>query len=268
MVLVQLLYLHLKILIQIVLYDLVQITTGGNVYINQTAAATNGSGRLQLTGTAAITGNTPSILCSITADNYPLFNLMPYNHNDIELLFDCWRMPSFQWYSSSATANWRLAKTSGAFALSYATGVTEGNQITSFNNGWSVTNIGQFRIGTVPSPFNKVGAYKLYIGGTNNSADGPHIATYTNDNYPLLQAASLAHNNILLGFDTYHDATTYRSSDSGSNFVLGKISNSFQVLVGSGTAAGTIPTMTVASSWNSSGQFYMQLSYVMVLHYH
>ncbi len=109
------------------------MTTGGNVYINQTAAATNGSGRLQITGTAAITGNTPSILCSITADTYPLFNLMPYNHNDIQLLFDCWRMPSFEWYSSSATANWRLAKTSGAFVLSYATGVpTEGDQITSF----------------------------------------------------------------------------------------------------------------------------------------
>ncbi len=72
------------------------ITTGtGNVYINQTAAATNGSGRLQITGTSAITGNTPSILCSITADAYPLVNIMPYNHEDIELLFDCWRAPSF-----------------------------------------------------------------------------------------------------------------------------------------------------------------------------
>src|SRR5690606_8562325 len=37
------------------------ITTGGNVYINQTVAATNGSGRLQLTGTSGSTPNSPSI---------------------------------------------------------------------------------------------------------------------------------------------------------------------------------------------------------------
>ncbi len=62
------------------------------------------------------------------------------------------------------------------------------------------------------------------IYGTNNSADGPHIQTFTNtDNYPLLQIASLAHNDMFIGFDCYHDATTYRSSNSGSNFVLGKI---------------------------------------------
>ncbi len=37
------------------------------------------------------------------------------------------------------------------------------------------------------------------IYGTNNSANGLHIQTFTNaDNYPLLQVLSLEHNNVLI----------------------------------------------------------------------
>ncbi len=95
------------------------------------------------------------------------------------------------------------------------------------------------------------------IYGTDNSANGPHIQTFTNaDNYPLLQIKSWQHNDITLGFDTYFDGTSYRSSNSGSNFVLGKIANSFQVLVGSGDShRRSVPTLTVASSWTASGNF-------------
>ena len=96
----------------------------------------------------------------------------------------------------------------------------------------------------------------MMIYGTDNSVNGPHIQTFTSvDNYPLLQIMSLQHNNIFLGFDTYYDGSTYRSSNSGSNFLIGKTSNSFRVLCGSGAAQGTVPTLSVASSWDASGNF-------------
>ena len=70
------------------------------------------------------------------------------------------------------------------------------------------------------------------IYGTDNSVNGPHIQTFTSvDNYPLLQIMSLQHNNIMLGFDTYFNGTTYLSSNSGSNFVLGKSLNSFPIIM-------------------------------------
>ncbi len=94
----------------------------------------------------------------------------------------------------------------------------EGDTV-SFNIGWQLNTAGQFSIGRA---IINTGAQKLMLYGTNNSADGPHIQTFTSaDNYPLLQIASFAHNDMFIGFDCYHDATTYRSSNSGSNFVLG-----------------------------------------------
>ena len=57
----------------------------------------------------------------------------------------------------------------------------------------------------------------------------------------------------MLGFDTYYDGTIYRSSNSGSNFIMGKAGNTFQIYYGSGNAQGSGATMTVASSWDTSG---------------
>ena len=93
------------------------------------------------------------------------------------------------------------------------------------------------------------------IYGPNNSVNGPHIQTFTSsDNFPLLQVMSLQHNMWHWDLIPY-DGTGYLSSNSGSNFVLGKVSNSFQLLCGSGATQGTTPTLSVASSWDASGNF-------------
>ncbi len=48
------------------------------VYINSATAFPNGSGRLQIYGTASSASNSPSILLGLNSDNYPALNIMPY----------------------------------------------------------------------------------------------------------------------------------------------------------------------------------------------
>ena len=82
----------------------------------------------------------------------------------------------------------------------YSSGVVQGDNI-AWSTGTVLNPSGQFSIGRTVI---NTRAQKLMIYGTNNSANGPHIQTFTSaDNYPLLQLLSLQHNNIAIGFDTY-----------------------------------------------------------------
>src|SRR5690606_33426997 len=94
------------------------IATGGNVYINNTGASTDGYGRLQITGAASDLATCPGLLASTTA---PVFNLVPFSFEDIELLFSCYRTDVGQWKSTSDVANWKIAKQEfGELALQFA----------------------------------------------------------------------------------------------------------------------------------------------------
>ena len=69
------------------------------------------------------------------------------------------------------------------------------------------------------------------VYGTDNSSEGPYIQIFTDaDNYPLFQLLSQKHHNVGVGFDTYFDGSTYRSSKSSSNFLFGKFTNQLQFL--------------------------------------
>ena len=106
-----------------------------------------------------------------------------------------------------------MGKTGNTFQLYYGSGNAQGSGATmtvasSWDSSGNLTcsnnvNIGHGIINT--------GMQKMMIYGTDNSVNGPHIQTFTSvDNYPLLQIMSLQQNNIMLGFDTYFNGTTYR----------------------------------------------------------
>ncbi len=102
-------------------------------------------------------------------------------------------------------------------------------------------------IGTTTVPHGSVGAAKLAVeGGDSNFTNGPHVQfTTASDDYPLMQILPYAHDNVSITFDGYHDGTSWKSSDAGSNFQIYKLSDALNFYYKSGVAAGS------AITWNS-----------------
>lgn len=66
--------------------------------------------------------------------------------------------------------------------------------------------------------------HKFVIVGPSNSAKGPHMATFTDDDlvYPIFQQRHNAHNDISMGFDTYWTGSNWNCSDSNGVFRIQK----------------------------------------------
>ena len=96
---------------------------------------------------------------------------------------------------------------------------------------------------------------KIHISGNNNSVSlGPHIEfTTSSDTFPLLQILPLLHDNVSLAFDLFHDGTNYKSSDSGSNFLMIKSGDTFKIQYDSGITAGNAVTLNTGIELDTSG---------------
>ena len=199
-----------------------------HVYIGTSTAATNGVGKLQIGGFGAAMGSAPTMLLYGFGDVYPFYHLVGFNHNDIDMVFDAWRVPGLIWNSSSATSNYRINKGTSLVTY-YASGVAQGCAI-GWNVGTVINPSGQYGIGR---DLFTTSSHRLQVYGADNSSsltNNANIATYTNaDSYPLLHIQSQQHNNIVIGFDTYWDGSTYRSSNSSSNCQLGKVTKQLKV---------------------------------------
>jgi len=216
------------------------------------AAATNGTGKLQLYGTWGSTPNGPHILCTTSVDAYPTRQIFNYTHDFVADNFDCYSSGT-NFVSAIVGSNFQILKNSNALRHRYAAGVTAGSTIT-FGEGTALNSVGQYSIGTMNI---NTASQKLSVYGVDNSSsisDNANIATYTSgDLYPLLHIQSQQHNNIVVGFDVYWDGSSYRSANSSSNFQIGKVTNQLKVLYGSGTASGSVPSLSVATYWDTSG---------------
>lgn len=233
----------------------------GTLVIGRTSVISTGYNRLQLYGTSG-SSTGPFIQAITSSDNFPLFQLLPFTHDNISLNFDAYYDGS--WRSASTTSNFQIGKASNLLSFNYSPGAALGTAISSLpgNQALTINTTGQVGIPNllmVGRTTNiTTGIHKMIIYGTDNSSSGPHIETYTSaDNFPLFQVLSQQHNNVVLGFDTYFDGTTYRSGYSSSNFLLGKVGNQLRVYFGAATA-GSIPTLTIGSYWDLNGNFSVQ----------
>ncbi len=95
----------------------------------------------------------------------------------------------------------------------------------------------------------------LTLRGTNGSAaDGPNIIAYTaSDQYPLLQILPNTHDNIAINYDAYYDGSNWKSSHSGSNYQIYKVSNKLQFNYGAATTAGNTLTWVSAGAITNAG---------------
>jgi len=125
---------------------------------------------------------------------------------------------------------------------------------------FAINDGGKVGIGTSTVPHEAVGSAKLAIEGTNASMTvGPHIQiTTSSNNYPLFQMRNYSHDNIALVFDAYNNtAGQWRSSDAGSNFMIHKVSDTFNIKYDSGVAAGGTPTWNTGFTLNTAGGILM-----------
>jgi len=116
--------------------------------------------------------------------------------------------------------------------------------------------VNKLGIGTATIPHGGVGAADFAIDGVSPSIQ----ITTTTDDYPIFQMTAISHDSCGWSFDAYYDATNWRSSDAGSNFLMYKLGDRLiirhpQALV----AAGNIITWSsaaFATYWDATGVFF------------
>lgn len=140
--------------------------TSTTAYVGATSAATNGSAPLQIWGNTGAVTASPNLLMYSGNDVYPLVHIVPYNHDDIGINFDAWRIPGGIWDSSSANSNFMIHKQSTNLVTQYASGVAQGSAIT-WNNGTTLDTSGNF---TVNSGNLSCGTHSLTAGSCSCSS--------------------------------------------------------------------------------------------------
>lgn len=101
---------------------------------------------------------------------------------------------------------------------------------------------------------NTNGLSRLEIYGINSSATAPALKLVGDDDvYPVYQVIGWTHDSINIGFDAYFDASDWRSSDVGSNFLVQKFGNSYKILYAAAITAGNVITWNDGIEISSTG---------------
>lgn len=190
----------------------------------------------------------PHVQITTTGDDYPLVQLYNLIHDNMSWNFDCYYIPGGTWYSSDSGSNFRIYKESDVFSLDASSGNAQGAAIT-WANGFALSKTGLIGLGT-KSPDNKL----TLNGVKSNATTGPHIRIYTDeDNYSNFQLLAYGHDSIHLNFDCYYDGSNYKSCDLGSNFRIGKFSDTLTIYYDSGIAQGSNITWNNGLVLDTSG---------------
>lgn len=141
--------------------------TNNNLYIGANTSTTLDSpGRLVIRGTATSVTNGSDIIFYNTADSHPLFQILPWNHDDVHLGFDCYWNGS-NWISSFSSSCFRMYKNGSLFKIDCA-GVSQGSSI-SWTTAFIINTLGD--IFTNNLKVNTVGK-TLYVKEGSNACKG------------------------------------------------------------------------------------------------
>jgi hypothetical protein len=227
----------------------------GTTVIGSNALINTGVPKLMLYGTDS-SSNGPHVAVYTSADIYPIFQQLNFSHNNISLNFDSYYDTA--WRSCSTSSNYQIYKLNDIFSINYNNGGTLGSPIVNLpnNRAIAIINTGQVCVGGVPT---NIGAYKSMIYGTANSSSasaGAHFQIVTStDNYPIYHIAGNNHDSITQTFDGYFDGTTYRCSSTNGLFQIVKAANRLNFNSSPGGTQGTIPSISTAGYFDTSGNF-------------
>jgi hypothetical protein len=166
----------------------------------------------------------PTIDFYTTADQYPVLQILGYQHNNSYLAFDAYFTTT--WRSGSSGSNYAIGK-NGSLFIEYATGVTASNLIT-WTTGWTFDTSGNFQI-------NKAGS-GLQIKSAASGSNATFVTGVT-----LTAGASGTINNTAVTIS--HVGFAVATTRSGT------ATTQYQVTCGSGTfsvSGGSLDTSTLA----------------------
>ena len=112
----------------------------------------------------------PHIQCTTAADDYPLFQMLNWSHDNITMAFDSYYQGA--WKSSDVGSNFAMSKGSDSFKIRYDSGIAAGSSLT-WNDGVTLDTSGNVTIGN-----------NLKVGGNviQASDGGTTITMDTDDN--------------------------------------------------------------------------------------
>ena len=193
----------------------------------------------------------PIITAYVNSDlTYPVWQQANLNHDDIISAYDNF-FDGSNWYSSSSSGNFQIAKQSGRLVFFSACNVSEGNALDSnLFPAMSINSNSFVSLGTSNA------VNRLTIRGTDSSMFGPHIAILTDiDDYPVFQKLSWTHDDISTGYDIFYDGSNFVSSTSNGSFLLQKTNGQYSINSVYGVSNGQTVTsnLTPAVVVNSNG---------------
>jgi len=89
-----------------------------------------GSAKFAIDGTASSATAGPWVQFTVSTNDYPILQIAPWTHDDMEILFDSYYSTDSLAKSSDAGSNFAIIKASDSFQIRYDSGVAAGNNIT------------------------------------------------------------------------------------------------------------------------------------------
>ncbi|MBL0182164.1 MAG: hypothetical protein IPP96_07675 [Chitinophagaceae bacterium] len=218
-----------------------------------------GSAKFAIEGADGSTSG-PHMQFTTSADNYPLMQFMPWQHDFQYIPFDAY-FDGASWKSGTTTGgNFVLAKESGKFLWYYGNTNTQGGAIT-WSPGVTLNNAGKVGIGT--STFNATNPEKLLVdAGTTTSVNAivgkGSIDSYLQLNIQNNSAGTSASSDVVATANNGSETTNYVDMGiNGGNYsggVMGGSNDSYlynmgqNFLIAAGTAAKSLVFMTGGTS--------------------
>lgn len=139
-----------------------------------------GTALLALEGTDSSVTDGPYVQITNSADDYPLFQISPYSHDNFMLVFDAYVRAAGGWRSSDAGSNFAIQKRFDTIGFLYDGPVAQGSEV-SWNTALTIDTSGVVDINeslTIPE-------IVIADGGTVGQAAGPLI-TFSDTNNRLV----------------------------------------------------------------------------------
>jgi hypothetical protein len=129
--------------------ECLRILQNGKIGIGTTTVPHDGEGLANMAIDGADGGGV-SIQMTTDADKYPIFHILPFQHDNVGLFFDAYlRSDGGAWLSGDAGSNFNIYKIGDKFKIQYDSGVAQGGTIT-WNDGIVMLTDGKVGIGVNP----------------------------------------------------------------------------------------------------------------------
>lgn len=158
-------------------------------------------GRLNIRGANLSYADGPHVVFTNEADNYPLLQILPYSHDNINITFDAY-FDGVSWKSSDAGSNYQIRKSADTFGVYYAGGVAVGGTVT-WLNPMQVNGAGSLIETVTTAITNSVGTTVLIKHNTTGTA----AAGFGSQFFTQLDSSTTANQNASSIITSWSEAT-------------------------------------------------------------